>query len=155
MNLDEFLKFWKDLKAAYEEKYNVEFSSAEDILAEYGYRKTIPNYRVNNNMLVLLQNMNVPNDVADRVNELIYDKKLQYFVDGEEHLSIVAMDDVLDGIYNEWDDRILKNEGEEARRNYSKRSSKRRDDVRVEKQKIKQAEERQKAQEEQNKIESD
>lgn len=45
MNLDKFLKFWEDLKAAYEEEYDEEFSSADDILAEYGVRKILPNYR--------------------------------------------------------------------------------------------------------------
>ena len=148
MNLDEFLKFWEDLKAAYEEEYDEEFSSADDILAEYGVRKILPNYRENSKIVVALQAMNAPANIANRVNDLMYEKRLVCTVNGNDRIDIKALDDVLDGIYNEWNDRILKNGGEEARRKYNESAGKRRTGVMAEKSKIKQEEERQRAEKE-------
>lgn len=148
MNLDEFLKFWEDLKAAYEEEYDEEFSLADDILAEYGVRKILPNYRENSKIVVALQAMNAPANIANRVNDLMYEKRLVCTVNGNDRIDIKALDDVLDGIYNEWNDRILKNGGEEARRKYNESAGKRRTGVMAEKSKIKQEEEQQRAEKE-------
>ncbi len=141
MNLDEFLKFWQELQNAYKEEYNEELSSADDILAEYGERKRSPLTRENNNIIVLLRNMNAPFEIYQRVDDLLLEKGMVYYVDDEECLGISYINEVLDKVYNEWDDRILKNDGEKARAQYTSNALHRKVNVTFEKNKIKQKEE--------------